>query len=64
MLLRIFARLRGGVRIARQPVDFRSSPRTRAPNLDSRVRGNERSSANSPPSPACRRSSASRCRTI
>src|SRR5580700_4549110 len=40
--VRIFARLRGGVRIAQQPVDFRSSPRTRRPSLDSRVRGNER----------------------
>jgi hypothetical protein len=33
------SRLRGGVRIAQQPVDFRSSLRTRGPNLDSRVRG-------------------------
>ncbi len=35
----IFARLRGGVRSARQPVDFRSSLRMRGPSLDSRVRG-------------------------
>jgi hypothetical protein len=32
-------RLRGGVRIAQQPVDFRSSSRARRPGLDSRVRG-------------------------
>ena len=31
LLLRIFARLHGGVRIAQQPVDFRSSLRTRGP---------------------------------
>jgi len=49
MLLRIFARLHGGVRIAQQPVDFRSSLRTWGPILDSRVRGNERSSAKAAP---------------
>src|SRR5580704_6288292 len=31
--------LHGGVRIALQPVDFRSSLRMRGPSLDSRVRG-------------------------
>ena len=46
--VRIFARLHGGVRIAQQPVDFRSSLRTRGPSLDSRVRGNKRSSERSP----------------
>jgi hypothetical protein len=45
LAVRIFARLRGGVRIAQQPVDSRSSLRMRGPNLYSRVRGNERSSA-------------------
>jgi hypothetical protein len=36
---RIFSRLHGGVRIAQQPVDFRSYLRTGGPSLDSRVRG-------------------------